>query len=81
MLFVRGDGGAVVGVGAEVFGLGFDFEDFGVEAGLLADLEGEEVGGALFEALGFGGGELLGEIDVVPGLAEDFVGGRRALWE
>ena len=65
-------------MGAEILSLRFDFEDLGVEGGLFADLEGEEVGGTLFEAFVFGGFELLGWTpadnldDVRPDLADDY---------
>ena len=43
-------------------------DEAGVEGGLFADLEGEEVGGALVEACAFGFFELLGEFDIAVGL-------------
>ncbi len=48
---VDGGGGAVVSLGAEVFVEGVDFQHLGVEGGLFADLQGEEVRGTLADFL------------------------------
>ena len=65
---VCGDGGAVVGEGAEEVGFGLELDEAGVEGGLFADLESEEVGGTLVEACTFGFFELFCEFDIAVGL-------------
>lgn len=72
---VFGDGGEVVG---ECFKVGLqriDFQNAGVEGGLLTELNGEEVAGSFVKFIDLGFFEEFGESDVFGGLLKSLISG------